>query len=175
METQPPKGKGAKGIIIFDTRFGTTGKIATSLEKGLKCAGIETTCKNVTEVDPATLQDYDLICLGAPTEAFTSSRTMKDFFAKLDNYDLSGKYGFAFDTKISSRLSGSAAKYMESHFNNLKLHPTIQRESAIVSSIRQGGKIIGAKLKDGEEERFEQIGLQVGTAFFASKRWMVTA
>ena len=175
METQPLKGNRAKSIIIFDTRFGNTGKIATSLEKGLKRTGIETTCKNVGEVDPGTLKDYDLICLGAPTEAFSSSKPMKEFFTKLNNYDLSGKYGFAFDTKISSRLSGSAAKYMENRFNNLKLHPTVQRESAVVSSIREGGKIVGAKLKDGEEERFEQIGLQVGTAFFASKRWMVTA
>lgn len=61
MKTQPPKGKGAKGIIIFDTRFANTGKSATYLEKGLKCAGIESTCKNVTEVDPATLQGYDFL------------------------------------------------------------------------------------------------------------------
>lgn len=100
---------------------------------------------------------------------------MKDFFTKLTNYDLSGKYGFAFDTKISSRLSGSAAKYIETQLNNLKLHPTIQRESAVISSIRQGGKIIGAKLKGGEEKRFEQIGLHVGTTFSASERWMLTA
>ena len=171
MEKQIPKG-----IIIFDTHFGTTANIAKSLENGLQRVGIETTCKNVKEIEDLTiLQRYDLICLGAPTEVFSSSKPMKEFLAKLHNYDLSGKYGFAFDTRIASRLSGSAAKYIENHFAELKLHPTVQRESAIVSSIRHGRNIVGAKLKDGEEERFEQIGLQVGTAFLASRRWVGTA
>ena len=75
--------------------------------------------------------------------------------------DLSGKYGFAFDTKFDSRMSGSAAKFIEKELNRLRLKLIAPRESAIVLGIKE--KDGGARLKEGEEMRFEQIGLQIGT------------
>jgi hypothetical protein len=38
------------------------------------------------------------------------------------------------------------------------------RESAIVTSRKEGGRIVGANLKDGEENRFEQLGMRIGRA-----------
>ena len=149
--------------MIFDTRYGNTEKIAKSLETGLKKAGIETVCVNAKDVAVDSLKQYDLICVGAPTEAFTASKPMKEFLGKLKSIDLSGKYGFAFDTKLDWRFSGSAAKFIEKELNNLGLQIIAPRESAIVFSLKETGEITGARLKEGEEERFEQIGLQVGT------------
>ena len=149
--------------MIFHTRYGNTEKIAKSFETGLNEAGIQTDCVNAKDVVVDSLKHYDLICVGAPTEAFTASKPMKEFLGKLKGIDLSGKYGFAFDTKLDSRFSGSAAKFIEKELNNLGLQIVAPRESAIVVALKERGAITGARLKEGEEKRLEQVGLQVGT------------
>jgi len=152
-----------RACVIFDTRYGNTEKIAKSFETGLKEAGIQTVCVNAKDVPVDSLKQYDLICVGAPTEGFTASKPMKKFLGKLKSIDLSGRYGFAFDTRLDWRLSGSAAKFIEKELNNLGLQIIAPRESAIVFALKETGTITGASLKEGEEKRFEQIGLQIGT------------
>jgi len=152
-----------RACVIFDTRYGNTEKIAKSIETGLREASIQTVCVNAKDVALDSLKQYDLICVGAPTEAFTASKPMKEFLGKLKSIGLSGKYGFAFDTKLDWRFSGSAAKFIEKELNNLGLQIIAPHESATVFSLKEKGAITGARLKEGEEKRFEQIGKQVGT------------
>jgi flavodoxin len=156
-----------RACVIFDTRYGNTEKIAESFETGLKEAGIQTVCVNAKDVAVDSLKQYDLICVGAPTEGFTASKPMKEFLAKLKSIDLSGMHGFAFDTNMDWRFSGSAAKFIETELSNLSLQIIAPRESAIALSLKEGGTITGARLKEGEEKRFEQVGLQVGAALAA--------
>ena len=159
-----------RACVIFDTRYGNTGKIAKSFETGLKEAGIQTVCVNARDVAVDSLMQYDLICVGAPTEAFTASKPMKEFLGKLKSINLSRKCGFAFDTKLDSRFSGSAAKFIETELSNKGLQIIAPRESALVFSLKERGATSGARLKEGEEKRFEQIGLQVGTALASRGR-----
>ena len=159
-----------RAYVIFDTRYGNTEKIAKSFETGLKEAGVQTVCVNAKDVAVDSLKQYDLICVGAPTEAFSASKPMKEFLGKLKSVDLSGKHGFAFDTKLDWRLSGSAAKFIEKELNNLGLEVIAPHESARVFNLKERGAISGATLKEGEEKRFEQIGLQVGTITAQSGR-----
>jgi len=151
-----------RACVVFDTRYGNTEKIAKSLETGLKEAGIQTVCVNAKDMAVDSLKQYELICVGAPTEAFTASKPMKEFLGKLKSIDPSGKYGFAFDTKASPGIFGSAAKFIERELRHLGLQIIAPRASAIV----KGSKNKTA-LKEGEEKRFMQIGLQVGTALAA--------
>ena len=159
-----------RACVIFDTRYGNTEKIAKSFETGLKEAGIQTICVNTRDVAVDSLMQYDLICVGAPTEAFTVYKPMKEFLAKLKSIDLSGKCGFAFDTRLDSRFFGSAAKVIEKELSNKGLQIIAPRESALVFSLKERGAVTGARLKEGEEKRFEQIGTQVGTALAARGR-----
>ena len=152
-----------RACVIFDTRYGNTEKIARSFETGLKEAGVQTVCVDTKDVVVDSLKQYDLICVGAPTEAFSASKPMKEFLRKLKSINLSGKFGFAFDTKLDWRLSGSAAKFIEKELNNLGLQIIAPRQSAMVSTLKERGAITGATLKEGEEKRFKEIGLQVGT------------
>ncbi len=155
-----------RACVIFDTRYGNTEKVARSLETGLKEAGIQTFCMNAKDVTVDSLKQYDLICVGAPTEWVTASKPMKEFLGKLKSIDLSGKYGFAFDTKLGAPLSGSAAKFIEKELKNLGLKIIASRESATVFGGK--GKEGAVRLKEGEERRFEQFGLQVGAALAAN-------
>jgi flavodoxin len=159
-----------RACVIFDTRYGNTERIAKSLETGLKEAGIQTICVNAKDVAVDSLKQYDLICVGAPTEGFTASKPMKEFLAKLRSIDLSGKHGFAFDTKLDWRLSGSAAKFIEKELSNLGLQIIAPRESATVFALKERGAITCATLKEEEEKKFEQVGTQVGTALTAKGR-----
>ena len=154
--------------VIFDTRYGNTEKIARSFETGLGESGIQTVCVNARDVAVDSLMQYDLICVGAPTEAFTASKPMKEFLAKLKSIDLSGKCGFAFDTRLDSRFFGSAAKVIEKELNNPGFQIIAGRESAIVFGVKKEEG--GARLKEGEEKRFEQIGTHVGTALAARRK-----
>jgi len=156
-----------RACVIFDTRYGNTEKIARSLELGLREADIETVCVNARDAPFGSLRQYDLICLGAPTEGFTASKQMKEFLGKLKSIDLSGKYGFAFDTKLDSRFFGSAAKFIEKDLDDLGLRIIAPRESAMVFALKEASAIAGARLKEGEEKRFGQVGTQVGTALTA--------
>jgi flavorubredoxin len=159
---------GLKSIIIYHTRFGNTERIAKSIEMGLKEASgpQDVVCINVTDVMAVidSIKEYDLICVGAPTEGFTAPKPIKQFLRKIKSIDLSGKYGFAFDTKVESRLAGSAAKFIEKELTSQGLKLISARRSAIVYPVKEMGSIIGARLKEGEDKTFEQVGLELGAA-----------
>ena len=154
-----------RAIVIFDSRYGNTEKIAKSLETGLKVAGFETLCVNQREVSIDSLREFDLIAVGAPTERITASDYIKEFLRKVMSVDLKDKYGFAFDTRFSFPLSGSAAKFIEKELKKQHIDIVMPRESAFVVRLKEVEG--GVKLKEGEEKRFEQIGRQLGTALIA--------
>jgi flavodoxin len=153
---------GISAAVLFSTRFGTTEKVARAFEAGLREAGIRTVCLSTQQATPDSLKQYDLICVGGPTEVFGATKQIKEFLKSASGTDLEGKLGFAFDTKLDSRMSGSAAKYIEHSLDDQGIHLVAHRESAIVTSRKEGGRIVGADLKAGEEERFVQLGTQVG-------------
>ena len=76
---------------------------------------------------------------------------MKDFLKKLESVNINGKRAFAFDTKLKSRLAGSAGKRIEKKLKKLGMSIVKSYVSAIVT----GGK---GPLEDGAEETFKQIG-----------------
>jgi len=151
------------GIVIYDSKYGNTEKVAKSLADGLKMAGIDAACMNTNDVQTESLKDCEFIAIGAPTQMFTASRPMKDFLVKLNGVQgLKGKYGFAFDTKFDGRMSGSAAKFIEKKLEELGLEMVRPRESAIVKGTE-------GPLEDGALETFEQIGFDIGTSL--TKEW----
>jgi flavorubredoxin len=154
-----------KAIVVYSTRYGNTERIAKSLVLGLKEAGVICLSSNASEVEFNSLKACDLICVGGPTEAFSASKPMKQFLEKLELLDLRGKFGFAFDTKIDSRFSGSAAKTIEKKLDESGMRIVLPRESAIVE-----GNTKVANLKASEEKRFQEIGLRLGNATLAAKR-----
>lgn len=168
-----------KAMVIYHTRYGNTERIAKSLEKGFKKAsGIEdVVCINVRDIVVSAaaaaddlLKQYDIICIGAPTEGFSAPKSIREFLGKVKKrVNLAGKYGFAFDTRVDSKLSGSAAKFIEKELKSQGLQILTPRESAIVFALKEMGTITGAKLKEGEDKRFEQIGLQLGTELLTKR------
>ena len=151
-----------QAAVIFATRFGTTERVARAIEHGLQEADLEARCQSTEAFDPSSLTGYDLICVGGPTEMFGATGPVKGFLEAMKSVNLAGKLGFAFDTKLDSRLSGSAAKYIEQSLDRQGLRMAAPRESALVTNQKEGGKVIGAELRPGEEERFEELARRIG-------------
>lgn len=150
------QGSSERALVLFDSKYGNTSQVARQLAGGLHMAGVETECSNILDVNLESLRGYDLIAFGAPTQAFTASKQMKDFLRKFENTDaLKGKQGFAFDTKFASPLSGSAAKYVEKKLSELGMKIVRNRQSAIVKKTE-------GPLEDGELEAFERVGFEIG-------------
>jgi len=167
-----------RACVIFDTRYGNTEKVARALEAGLTESGIQTNCVGIKDLSIGSLNQYDLICVGGPTQYRTASKSMQEFLDAVADVKLSGKLAFAFDTRRESFLAGSAAKYIERKLCHQGLRIISQNASAIIISSGperrkdefrdkdewKEWKHRNVGLREGEEKRFEQIGVTIGKA-----------
>ncbi len=152
-----------KAIVIYQSLFGNTKKIALSLAKGLEESGVSSDCLHIDEVNLEKLHEYDFIAIGGPTHILGMSKQMKAFIEKLKTVDLHGKMGFSFDTRILSKmnkktlffLENSAARRIEGKMKRQKIKMVRPRESALVTG-REG------PLNQEAESRFLQIGKEIG-------------
>jgi flavodoxin len=151
-----------RALVVYESRYGNTGKVAGAITAGLEQAGVIAKCVTPQDGAAATLADYDLICVGAPTEIFSASKPMKEFLSRVKGTDLRGRLTFAFDTKVEWRFSGSAARYIEKELAHMGGTQASGHESALVTTERGEGGIVGAKLLEGEEKRFQQVGYRLG-------------
>ena len=158
-----------KAIVLFDTLFGNTERIAQCIVTGLRKTGVEADCANIREANVDELSKFDLVALGAPTQYFTASRPMKEFLDRLKRLNLEGKYGFAFDTRLNSFMAGSAAKHIEKKLKTYGLEILKSHNSAIVvgrqSNKKEGKKIAAvgdAQLEAGMNDLFEEVGKELG-------------
>ena len=63
-----------RALVVFESMFGNTEKVAAAVAHGLQLEGIDTGLLEV-HAAPATLSpDVDLLVVGAPTHAFSMSR-----------------------------------------------------------------------------------------------------
>ena len=151
-----------KGIVVYDSNFGNTEKIARAMALGLGEKGAEIDCLNVDQVDVERLAEYDFIAVGGPTHIISASKPMKEFLERLKAVDLRGLKGFSFDTRNESRMNSrmwllfenSAARVIESTLRGMKVDIVRLRCSAIVEG-REG------PLHEGMEETFRQIGVEI--------------
>jgi len=151
-----------KAIVLYDTQFGNTEKIANNLSLGLLETGVQTECLNIKAAKMEDIPNYDLIALGGPTQYLTASKPMKEFLARLKDLDLKGKVGFAFDTKLESFMAGSASRFIENSLKKCGLNIIRPRISAIVIGQKNSARIGEAVLQQGMEELFKDKGRELG-------------
>jgi len=143
-----------KAIVIYDSKFGNTEKIARALSEGMKKEGVDVDCLRIDNVDPNKLTEYEILVIGAPTQVLGISKPMKDFLKKLETVNLQNKKAFAFDTRLKSRFAGSAAKGIEKQLKKSKM--TIVKPYA--SAVVKGSE---GPLEEGSEEKFTRIGTEI--------------
>jgi flavorubredoxin len=162
----------SKAIVIYDTLFGNTERVAEALSRGIQKYNVEVKCSSIKEADIDELRQYSLIAVGAPTQYLTASRPMKEFLSLLEgNRSLAGKYGFAFDTRYDSFMAGSAAKYIEKRLKTVGIQIIKPHKSGIVRRTKTPCEAAkkDTLLEEGVIQAFEVVGNEIG-AFLASKR-----
>lgn len=146
-----------KALIVYDSYFGNTQKIAESIFKTFGSKD-NVSLKKAGEVQPDQLNGLDLLIVGSPTRAFQPGEGMKKFLNSLPARSLNGVKVAAFDTRISiedtpvailrffSKLFGYAAKSMTA---------TLVKKGGVLVVPSEGFYVKSTEgpVKDGELER----------------------
>ncbi len=147
-----------KAIVIYDSRFGNTEKIARALARGIEKQEVKVDCFKVDQVDVQKLVEYDFLAIGGPTHMLGMSEPMKEFLENLNSVDISGKKGFCFDTRNQSRFNrfdlNSAAKRIEKKMKRMRVKMIKPRKSVMVEG-REG------PLEEAAQEKFEKLGKEI--------------
>jgi flavodoxin len=86
-----------KAIVVYDSVFGNTEKIARAVAKGL---GAETQCLRAGAVSIAQLAAVDTVVMGSPTRSFAATPAMMSLLEAIPADALAGKKAAAFDTRM---------------------------------------------------------------------------
>lgn len=146
-----------KVLIIYDSVFGNTEKIAQAIGNSLSSKeNVETL--RVSEVKPEQLIGLELLIVGSPTRVFKPTKAIMNFLNKIPLNGLKGVKVAAFDTRISTtdvnsrllnilvKLFGYAAKPIADKLEKKGGSLIIPPEGFFVKDSE-------GPLKDGELER----------------------
>lgn len=100
-----------KALVLYDSQFGNTEKIARAIGDTL-AKEAETTLLRAAAATPQALSGYDLIIVGSPTQRFNAMETVGGLLAGLS---LANVKAAAFDTRfdmavVESRMLRMAVK-----------------------------------------------------------------
>ena len=142
----------AKAVIIYESVYGNTKRVAETIAEGMREAGVEVALHEVKGFDTAALKDYDTILVGSPNHAGGATIAMRRFIGRLGKLNLEGKWVTAFDTY------GGAA-----HAQALKKMSDSLAKSAPGMKVIIPGlsiKVLGMKgpIADGELPRCREFG-----------------
>lgn len=93
-----------KALVIFDSNFGNTRKIAHAIAKKLKTKAVQ-----VSEVSKDQLENLDLLVAGSPIIGWKPSDKMDKFLAGLKSGQLKNVKAATFDTRVKLFIHGDAA------------------------------------------------------------------
>jgi len=146
-----------KALVIYDSVYGNTEKIARAIAAGLELTA-EVQVRPVAEVHAGQLTGLDLLVVGSPTQAFGMITGPKEFLKSLPANAIKGVKVAAFDTRMSVQqvdskiftfmagLFGYAAEKIEKGLKAIGGVPVTAPAGFIVEA-KEG------PLKEGELER----------------------
>lgn len=88
-----------QALVIYDSVFGNTKKIAQSIAAGLHTAH-ETQCLRAGSVSVAQITSADIIVMGSPTRSFRATPATHSVLDSIPSATLQGKKVAAFDTRL---------------------------------------------------------------------------
>lgn len=88
-------------LLIYDSVFGNTLKIANEIVAQLRLEKKEPLLRHVKEVTPEDIEKADLILFGSPTRAFRPTEPMISLLKQIGK-TLAGKKVTCFDTRIDT-------------------------------------------------------------------------
>lgn len=89
-----------KGLVVYDSVFGNTEKIARRIGEELGSRGSVETLR-ASEVDAKRLEGLDLLVIGSPTRGWRPTEVVTHLLKSVGAGNLSGTKAAAFDTRIA--------------------------------------------------------------------------
>jgi flavodoxin len=86
-------------LIVYDTVFGNTGKIAQAMGDALKSKSFVRVIP-VADFTPIQLAETDLLILGSPTRGFRATPALMELISAIPLEAIKGKKVAVFDTRI---------------------------------------------------------------------------
>jgi menaquinone-dependent protoporphyrinogen IX oxidase len=153
-----------KGIVVYDTSYGNTKKIAETIAETLKESGIEADLFYVRDVKKLNAKNYDFFVLGSPTKFGTMSFTTKFFLGKVKSEEWMNKPFAAFDTENPENIERarienkewSAAEKIAQKLREKKMNQLLPVLKALV--IGQKGPLV-----EGEIEKTKDYARELAT------------
>lgn len=91
-----------KALVVYDSAYGNTEKIAQAIGEGLSAGDSSVPVKRASDVQPGDLDKLDLLVVGSPTQRTTYIEGIKTFLESIPAGGLKGVYVAAFDTRINN-------------------------------------------------------------------------
>ncbi len=120
-------------LILYESFFGNTEKIAHAIADAIEGAE-EVTVREISTVDPETMQMPDLLIVGSPTRGFRPSPATMDFISRVPESRMLDQMFAAFDTRI-------ALSYIKSGVLRFIVKTGGYAASAIEKKLRQKGGV----------------------------------
>jgi flavorubredoxin len=147
-------GRQVKALIVYDTKYGMTEKIAQAISSGMKGAGI--TDLVVRKAGDATEEDFrssDAWIVGAPTHMTGLTKSTKKALKTATKVDASGKSGTAFDTRFRSADKGAVDRIKRT-MREAGIKVIVEPEWFIVTRMK-------GPLADGEDVKAATFGQKI--------------
>jgi len=141
-------------LVIYDSVFGNTEKVANAIGEALGDAPV----KQVTKVTQDDLQDLKILFVGSPTRAFRPTPETTKFLKDLGQNALSGVKAAAFDTRIPKDKTDSGfLRFMINLFGyaDKKIEKGLKNAGATLALDSAGFGVSGTEgpLYEGELDR----------------------
>jgi flavodoxin len=156
-----------KALVVYDSFFGNTERIAQSIGNALGRAE-DVGIIRVVDVRPEQLAGLKLLIVGSPTRAFSPSPAIKKFLKSIPRNGLKGIKVAAFDTRVTEEEIDSAVFILRILVNIFgyaakPISDRLEKKGGELIASPEGFFVHGTKgpLKEGELERASDWAKQI--------------
>lgn len=148
-------------LIVFDTVFGNTEKIARAMGEALQSSAFVKVI-NVKDFSAEQLSGTDLLLFGSPTRQFQATPVIMEALKSLPENTLAGIKSAAFDTRVNTdEIKSGLFRFIVKNagFAAKKIYGVMQKKGAVMLVEPAGFLVTGDQGKDmipGEPERAGQ-------------------
>jgi flavodoxin len=149
-----------KAVLVYDSIFGNTEKIARAIGKALESQG-EVELVRVGEAQPGQLHGFDLVIVGSPTRAFRPTPAIQKYLDGIPSASLKGIRVAAFDTRIDVQVKSPIILKVLAGIFGYAAKPIAEKltkSGGVVTAPPEGFIVLDSEgpLKEGELERAAQ-------------------
>lgn len=147
-----------KVLIVYDSVFGNTEKVARAMGEALSEGGQTVQVLKVADATPNALTGVDVLLVGSPTRAFSPTPATKSYVRGLDPTRLSGVRVAGFDTRVRIEEVNSKFLHVMARLFGYAAEPIaagLRRKGGRQTAAPAGFFVKGSEgpLEEGELER----------------------